>query len=83
MSDDETKTGMDPETRLKRKAAQAIAFETWKQDWRRDHPKASREERKAAWDAVRGEEIKKGRRAIAALERGGFRVVRAPEADAG
>ena len=76
MPENETKHPTDPELKLRRKAAQAIAFELWRQDWRRDHPEASRAERDRAWDAVRSAELKKARRALAALERSGFRVVR-------
>ncbi len=77
MHDAEPKTIVDPEVKLRRKAAQAIAEETWRQDWRRANPGASRADRDAAWAAARGEELKKARRVLAALERGGFRVVRA------
>ena len=77
MADSETTAHPDAEVKLRRKAAQAIAFETWRQDWRRAHPEATRAERDAAWEIVRGDELKKARRALAALDRAGFKVVRA------
>lgn len=79
MPDSEIPKGADPETKTRRKAAQAIAYDIWRQDWRRANPEGSRDERDRDWDAVRGDELKKARRVLAALERGGFRVVRNPE----
>jgi len=82
MSDQETKNPPDPEMKLRRKAAQAIAFEIWRQDFRRAHPEATRDERDQAWEEARSDELKKARRVLSALERGGFRVVRDAEESA-
>ena len=76
MPESQTKSPADAEVKLRRKAAQAIAFEIWRQDWRRANPDASRDDREKAWEEARSGELKKARRVLAALERGGFRVVR-------
>ncbi len=58
-----------------RKAARLVGFTNWRQEWRAANPDATTQERSVAWRKVKAAEIKKARRTLAALQKGGFKIV--------
>ena len=64
-----------PEEKALRKATKMLAFNSWRQEWRAANPEGTREQRKEAWDKVRKAETKNARRALKALEKGGYKLV--------
>lgn len=62
------------QTRQERKAAQLLAFNRWRLDWRAANPEATREDRREAWKAVRKAEVRKSRKALRALVKNGYRL---------
>jgi hypothetical protein len=75
MAEEKEKKPVSPEQKEQRRAVKVLAFNVWRKQWRAANPKASKEERKAAWGAVRGDEIRKARQMMNALKKGGFKIV--------
>ena len=69
-----TKNPVTPEQKARRKAVRLIGWSTWVNDYKAANPKATKEERKAAWAAARKAQAKTGRRVLRALEKKGFAV---------
>lgn len=72
MAETQERQAKTPEQIAMRKAARLIAYTAWLQTYRAEHPEASDSERKAAWGAVKADEMKKGRKVLKALERKGY-----------
>lgn len=64
-----------PEQKASRRAAKILAFHAWQQDWAASNPSGTKEERKEAWVAVSGPEMRKARKALKRLEKGGYKLV--------
>jgi hypothetical protein len=75
MADEEEKKTVSPEKKAARRAVRVLAFSTWRKSWKAENPTGTKEERKLAWDAVRGDEVRKARQMVKTLERGGFKIV--------
>jgi hypothetical protein len=71
------KAAVTPEQKATRRAAKILAFYTWRQDWTAANPSATKDDLQAAWSAVSGPELRKARKAIKRLEKGGFKLVAA------
>jgi hypothetical protein len=73
MAEKTKKTELTPDqARQERKAAQLFAFNRWRLDWRAANPEATKEDRSAAWKAVRKSEVRKSRKALRAVTKNGF-----------
>ena len=59
----------------------AVARALFNQTWREENPDADREARKAAWAKARGDEVKKARKLVRALERAGVALTLTPKAE--
>lgn len=75
MADEQEKKTVSPEQKAARRAVRVLAFSTWRASWKAENPAGTKEDRKLAWDAVRSDEVRKARKMVKALERGGFRIV--------
>ncbi|TYB81252.1 hypothetical protein [Maritimibacter fusiformis] len=74
-----TTPSMTPEqTRQERKAAQLLAFNRWRLDWRAANPEANKDDRREAWKAARKSEVRKSRKALRALVKRGYRLESGP-----
>lgn len=70
---------LTPEQALRRRAGRTIGRGVWLAGFQEEYPDATREDTQKAWGEVRADFTKIGMRALKTLERGGFRVVEAPE----
>lgn len=75
MAEKKEKVAPTPEQKAARRAARRLAFQTWRQEWKAANPNGTSEERKAAWSTAMTAEIRKARKALRGLEKGGFKVV--------
>ena len=66
------KTPEEKKTHLK--AVRLVSHVAWLQSYRAANPKATEEERKTAWKAVKQDQLIVGRRVLKALERKGYTV---------
>lgn len=71
MPETKSKTPVSPEVKALRQAGKALAFNLWRDDWRAANPKATPDERKAAWGEVRKAETRKAIKALKALQKRG------------
>jgi len=79
MADTAKKPVRTPEQQAQTKAVRLVAYTVWLQSYRAANPKATDEERKAAWNAAKKDQLRAGRRALKALARKGF-VLTPPKA---
>lgn len=77
MADTKEKIPATPEQKTRMRASKLIAFTTWRQEWRAANPEGTRQQRKEAWAKVRRAETRAARKAVKALEKGGFTLSRA------
>jgi len=68
----EDKKTRTPDQIARRKAARQLAFANWVQAWRAENPKATKADRKGAWNKVRREQTRMGLKTLKALEKKGY-----------
>ena len=64
-----------PEARGNKTINRLIGWGAWLANFKKAHPDATKKEIAAAWQEVRGDQIRAGGRAVKALEKQGFRIV--------
>ena len=81
VADPDTKTPADvanaptPEHKVRMRVARTIARSVWQTGYNAEHPDATNEEKKAAWNDARKDFTKVGMRALKTLEKTGYEVV--------
>ncbi|MCI2398581.1 hypothetical protein [Aliiroseovarius subalbicans] len=73
------KTPATPEQKLRRKASRVIGYTVWMDGYRAANPKATKDERKAAWQAARKAQTQVGRKTLKALGKQGMTLVKSPD----
>lgn len=74
---EEKKATRTPEQKDARRAAKIVAFSTWRAQWKAANPNGTADQRKAAWAEASGAEMRKARKTLKSLEKGGFKLVAA------
>lgn len=59
-----------------REISKRIGYGVWKYNFSSAHPDATNEERAKAWDEARESQVKAGKRALRALEKDGYKIVK-------
>jgi hypothetical protein len=78
---EKTKTPLTEEQKTRRRVARLIGRTAWFQDFKAQHPEATKEEREAAWKDARKTATKRGARLVSVLEKKGYSLSYAPPAE--
>lgn len=69
-----TKTPLTAEKKARRRAAKVVGWAVWSDAFRAANPKATKEERRAAWNVAKGQNKRLGSKVVKALEKRGYEL---------
>lgn len=75
---EKTKTPLTEEQKMRRRVARLMGRTAWYIDYKAQNPKASKEDREAAWKVARKTATKRGSRLLRALEKKGYGLTHTP-----
>ena len=75
---EKTKTPLTEEQKMRRRVARLMGRTAWFMEFKAQNPKASKEERDAAWKTARKAATKRGSRLLSALEKKGYALSHTP-----
>ncbi|WP_243613193.1 hypothetical protein [Shimia aestuarii] len=75
---EKTKTPLTEEQKMRRRVARLIGRTAWFQEFRAQHPTASKQERDAAWKDARKAATKRGARLVRVLAKKGYSLSYTP-----